>query len=162
MSQVPAIFTNRVMARRIRAAYISAPLSVVDHGKRRADVCGSDPPRHHPVCEYRGHLAHLSDVQSSFGEPQVIPIPKVNGVPDLPLDIPALERSLRHPRTFFSSAMSVLACILTLLAVVPLASVLYMLIVRGGHRLSLTLFTELPPAAGMAGGGIGNALLGTF
>ena len=88
--------------------------------------------------------------------------PTLPPIPDLPVNVPALEKSLRHPRTLFSSAMSVLACILTLLAVVPLASVLYMLIVRGGHRLSLTLFTELPPAAGMAGGGIGNALVGTF
>jgi phosphate transport system permease protein len=37
-----------------------------------------------------------------------------------------------------------------------------MLIVRGGKRLSLALFTELPPAAGMVGGGIGNALVGTI
>lgn len=87
---------------------------------------------------------------------------KLPPIPDVPPNLPALERSLRHPRTLFSSAMSVLACTLTVLAVVPLASVLYMLIVRGGHRLSLSLFTELPPAAGMMGGGIGNALVGTF
>jgi phosphate transport system permease protein len=37
-----------------------------------------------------------------------------------------------------------------------------MLIVRGGERLSIALFTELPPAAGMSGGGIGNAILGTL
>jgi phosphate transport system permease protein len=90
------------------------------------------------------------------------PTQHLPGITDVPLDLPKLERSLRHPRTFFSSAMSVLACTLTVLAVVPLASVLYMLIVRGGHRLSLTLFTDLPPAAGMVGGGIGNALVGTF
>ena len=28
------------------------------------------------------------------------------------------------------------------------------------QRLSLALFTELPPAAGMAGGGFGNAIAG--
>jgi phosphate transport system permease protein len=39
-----------------------------------------------------------------------------------------------------------------------------MLIYRGGQRLSVSLFTELPPAAGMPPGvgGIGNALLGTL
>jgi len=37
-----------------------------------------------------------------------------------------------------------------------------MLLRRGSERLSLALFTELPPAAGMSGGGIGNALLGTL
>jgi phosphate transport system permease protein len=78
------------------------------------------------------------------------------------IDMPALERSLRSPRTFFSAAMSVLTAGMTLLAVFPLVSVLYMLIVRGGSRLGLALFTELPPAAGMSGGGIGNALVGTL
>ena len=33
---------------------------------------------------------------------------------------------------------------------------------RGEPSLRPSLFTELPPAAGMAGGGIGNALLGTL
>jgi phosphate transport system permease protein len=78
------------------------------------------------------------------------------------IDMPALERSLRSPRTFFSAAMSVLTAGMTLLAVFPLVSVLYMLIVRGGSRLGLALFTDLPPAAGMSGGGIGNALVGTL
>jgi phosphate transport system permease protein len=92
----------------------------------------------------------------------MMPNPKVPPIPDGPVDLPNLERSLRHPRTLFSDAMSVLTGLMTLLAVVPLASVLYMVIVRGGKRISLTLFTELPPAAGMEGGGIGNALLGTI
>jgi phosphate transport system permease protein len=34
--------------------------------------------------------------------------------------------------------------------------------VRGGHLLSPSLFSELTPGAGMEGGGIGNALLGTL
>jgi len=79
-----------------------------------------------------------------------------------PGDLDQLEWSLRKPRTLKSSVLSVLCSILALLAAVPLASVLLMLIVRGGRRLSLALFTELPPAAGMVGGGIGNAILGTL
>jgi phosphate transport system permease protein len=85
-------------------------------------------------------------------------------LPDLPegsIDVPKLERSLRHPRTFISAALSVVVAIFTAIAVVPLISVLYMVIVRGGQRISVALFTELPPAAGMQGGGIGNALTGT-
>jgi phosphate transport system permease protein len=78
------------------------------------------------------------------------------------VDLPKLERTLRHPRTLFSVFMSVLTGAMTVLALVPLVSVLLLLIWRGGQRLSLTLFTELPPAAGMAGGGIGNALVGTL
>jgi phosphate transport system permease protein len=37
-----------------------------------------------------------------------------------------------------------------------------MLIVEGGSRLSLTLFTELPPAGFELGGGFGNAIVGTL
>jgi phosphate transport system permease protein len=89
-------------------------------------------------------------------------IPTIPPMPDRPVDLPGLEKSLRHPRTLLSAALSVLVAILTMLAVVPLLSVLYMVIVRGGQRINLALFTELPPAAGMTGGGIGNALLGTL
>ncbi len=77
-------------------------------------------------------------------------------------DLNLLDRSLRRPRTLVNYCLSILCGILALLAAVPLASVLLMLIVRGGSRLSLALFTQLPPAAGMAGGGIGNAILGTI
>jgi phosphate transport system permease protein len=76
-----------------------------------------------------------------------------------PLD---LERRLRKPRTLFSAAMSVIAGLMALTAMIPLTSVLTMLIWRGGQRLNLQLFTQLPPAAGMTGGGIGNALVGTL
>lgn len=48
------------------------------------------------------------------------------------------------------------------LAAVPLISVLYMLITRGGARLSLEVFTELPPTGFEMGGGFGNAMAGTF
>jgi phosphate transport system permease protein len=80
------------------------------------------------------------------------------------IDLPRLEKTLRSPRTLFSAVLSVLTGAMTLLAMVPLFSVLIMLIVRGGRRLSLALFTDLPPAAGMPSdaGGIGNAILGTL
>jgi phosphate transport system permease protein len=81
----------------------------------------------------------------------------VEGFPELDL-----ERQLYKPRTLFSTAMSVVAGIMSLIAMIPLTSVLAMLIWRGGQRLSLELFTKLPPAAGMDGGGIGNAILGTL
>jgi phosphate transport system permease protein len=82
--------------------------------------------------------------------------------PSQEIDLPALERSLRHPRTLFSACMSVVVGLMTLIALVPLFSVLVMLTVRGGQRIGVALFTELPPAAGMTGGGIGNAILGTL
>jgi phosphate transport system permease protein len=78
------------------------------------------------------------------------------------IDLPELEKSLRSPRTLFSFCMSTLTLVLTALAIIPLFSVLFMLIWRGGPSISLSLFTSLPPAAGMVGGGIGNALVGTL
>jgi phosphate transport system permease protein len=82
--------------------------------------------------------------------------------PPLEIDVKKLEKSLRHPRTLFSFCMSGLCGLLSFMAMVPLFSVLLMLLWQGGQRLSFSLFTELPPAAGMIGGGIGNALLGTL
>jgi phosphate transport system permease protein len=47
-------------------------------------------------------------------------------------------------------------------AAIPLVSVLYMLVVRGGSRLTLDVFLELPPAGFEMGGGFGNAIAGTL
>jgi phosphate transport system permease protein len=77
-------------------------------------------------------------------------------------EITELKKSLRRPRALFSFAMSSLATLLTLAALVPLFSVVIMLAYRGGKQLSLRVFTELPPAAFEEGGGFGNAILGTL
>lgn len=53
------------------------------------------------------------------------------------------------------------AWLVALLGAIPLFSVIYMLVVKGGARLNIALFTELPPAGFEAGGGIGNAIQGT-
>src|SRR5262245_21096758 len=81
------------------------------------------------------------------------------------IDYPSLERSLRSSRTFFSSLFTVITAAMAVMAMFPLFSVLFMLIYKGGGKVvsaGLSLFTEVPPAAGMEGGGIGNALLGTL
>jgi phosphate transport system permease protein len=90
-----------------------------------------------------------------IGYPTGVPSPKS-------VDLAVLDKSLRRPRTLFSYCMSALCGILALAAAVPLLSVLIMLVWRGGASLRPTLFTELPPAAGMAGGGVGNAVIGTL
>jgi phosphate transport system permease protein len=77
-------------------------------------------------------------------------------------DLSDLERSLRRPRSLFSWAMSVLTGAMTIFALVPLLSVLYLLITRGGKQLGLAAFRELPPAALAPGGGFGNAVVGTL
>jgi len=70
--------------------------------------------------------------------------------------------SLSNPRTLFNRIFTGVALVLSGCALLPLFSVLYMLLVRGASMLSLKLFIELTPGAGMEGGGIGNAILGTL
>jgi phosphate transport system permease protein len=87
-----------------------------------------------------------------------------SGSDALESSVPSLDlrRSLVEPRTFRSALLSVLAWFAAVIASIPLISVLYMLIVRGGARLNLDLFTELPPAGFEEGGGFGNAIIGTL
>jgi len=73
-----------------------------------------------------------------------------------------LERSLRQPRSLLNAILSTLTTVLTLAALFPLFSVLYLLGLRGGKQLGFALLTDLPPAAMMAGGGFGNAIVGTL
>jgi len=79
-----------------------------------------------------------------------------------PADAPNLQRSWVEPRSLLNLVLSGLTWIAAIIASVPLFSVLYGLIVRGGHRLSLEVFTELPPAGFEEGGGFGNAIVGTL
>ena len=75
---------------------------------------------------------------------------------------PSFRRSFSEPRTLVNAGLTVLAVALSLVAMFPLFSVLYMLLVKGAALLSPSLFTELTPGAGMDGGGIGNAIVGTL
>ncbi|NBB68924.1 MAG: phosphate ABC transporter permease PstA [Alphaproteobacteria bacterium] len=75
---------------------------------------------------------------------------------------PDLARNFADRRALTSRALTVGVWVVAILASVPLISVLYMLISQGGARLGLELFTGLPPAGFAAGGGIGNAILGTL
>lgn len=82
------------------------------------------------------------------------------------LSTPALgSKSLQRRfegRALRSLVLTSLVWCTAFLAAVPLISVLYMLITRGGARLSLEVFTELPPTGFEMGGGFGNAMAGTF
>jgi phosphate transport system permease protein len=73
-----------------------------------------------------------------------------------------LQKSLRRPRSLFSYMMNVLTATLTFVALVPLFSVVYMLVVAGMHAMNFAVFTSLPPGPNEAGGGFGNAILGTL
>jgi phosphate transport system permease protein len=116
----------------------------------------SRPPREPGLGEIMGVAGGMQAETVGVPEPGTpVPAPPVIAPPEL-------ERRLRSPRTLFSAIMSGIAGLMTLIAMVPLFSVLIMVLYRGGTRLGPALFTDLPPAAGMSGGGIGNALLGTL
>ena len=72
----------------------------------------------------------------------------------------ALGRRWTGPR-IFSVIMTAVVATATLLAVIPLFSVIYMVLAKGLDQFRLSLLWELPPGAGMEGGGFGNALVGT-
>jgi phosphate transport system permease protein len=65
-------------------------------------------------------------------------------------------------RNRFNQLLTGTAGLFAALAVLPLFLVLLYVLVQGGRLLSLRLLTELPPAPGLEGGGIGNAILGTI
>ncbi len=72
-----------------------------------------------------------------------------------------MNRSM-NPRSLFGIVMTILAGACVVLALIPLFAVLFYVIVQGGSRLNLDLFTKLPPPPGLKGGGIANAIIGTL
>jgi phosphate transport system permease protein len=65
----------------------------------------------------------------------------------------------RLARNTFWTALCVGCSFLTL---IPLFSIVYLAIVKGLPLLTPRIFTELPPAPGVEGGGFGNAVQGTL
>jgi phosphate transport system permease protein len=65
-------------------------------------------------------------------------------------------------RSLWSKFLSCICVGLALLTLVPLFSIIFLVLKNGLPLLSWSVFTELPPAAGMTGGGFGNAVAGTF
>ena len=65
-------------------------------------------------------------------------------------------------RSLWSKFLSAICVGLALLTLVPLFSIIFLVLKNGLPLLSWGVFTELPPAAGMTGGGFGNAVVGTL
>ncbi|HTT71399.1 MAG TPA: phosphate ABC transporter permease PstA [Anaeromyxobacteraceae bacterium] len=64
-------------------------------------------------------------------------------------------------RTFVNHAVTVLCGLMVLLALFPLGSLLWLVVSKGVPGLTFAFFTSLPTPVGEAGGGVGNAILGT-
>lgn len=69
---------------------------------------------------------------------------------------PALARNRRNQ--LFTAVATICAAV----AVLPLILVLIYVLIKGGSLITLQLLIGLPPAPGLGGGGIGNAILGTI
>jgi phosphate transport system permease protein len=65
-------------------------------------------------------------------------------------------------RQFKNTLMQVVACACAILVVTPLVLVFYHLIKLGFSSINWAFFTQLPKAVGESGGGMGNAIVGTF
>ncbi|MCJ8282316.1 MAG: phosphate ABC transporter permease PstA [Rivularia sp. ALOHA_DT_140] len=76
----------------------------------------------------------------------------------------SLYRSSSSHRTLFKIVMNCVIFVCGVLALLPLILVLSYLLIKGVGSLRLSLFTELPPAAGreFGTGGFGNAIIGTL
>ncbi len=65
-------------------------------------------------------------------------------------------------RLFRNHFLTGLCIAISLLTLVPLFSIIVLVIKNGLPLLSTNLFTQLPPAPGLDGGGFGNAIVGTL
>lgn len=65
-------------------------------------------------------------------------------------------------RSFYNKTLNSVCVGLAFLTLIPLFSIVYLVLKNGFPLLKPSVFTELPPAAGLTGGGFGNAVIGTF
>jgi phosphate transport system permease protein len=70
--------------------------------------------------------------------------------------------NLRLRRRIVNGAMTALCALGLVVALVPLASVLWLVVSKGIRGLDLGFFTALPMPVGEPGGGVGNAILGSL
>jgi phosphate transport system permease protein len=74
--------------------------------------------------------------------------------------LPARARNYRR-RKFTNTIMLGLCGLATLVAILPLAWILFYVVQEGGRFLSVDFFTQLPTPVGVPGGGVLNALVGS-
>jgi phosphate transport system permease protein len=74
----------------------------------------------------------------------------------------SVESTKMLGRSLGNRLLTGLCIALSFAALIPLASILYLVVKNGSELLDWSIFTQLPPASGMTGGGFGNAISGTF
>ena len=74
----------------------------------------------------------------------------------------ALQYSVAPSRKLFGNIMTGLVFFCVIITILPLGSILFTVIKNGIGSISPAVFTELPPAAGVSGGGFRNAIVGTL
>ncbi len=74
----------------------------------------------------------------------------------------SVESTKMLGRSLGNRLLTGLCIALSFAALIPLASILYLVVKNGSELLDWSIFTQLPPASGMTGGGFGNAIAGTF
>jgi phosphate transport system permease protein len=77
-------------------------------------------------------------------------------------DLIGSEFAVAPNRKLLGKVMTGLVFTCVAISLIPLASILFMVIANGIAGFSPAVFTDLPPAAGMQGGGLRNAIVGTF
>ncbi|MFP4020762.1 MAG: phosphate ABC transporter permease PstA [Halanaerobium sp.] len=65
-------------------------------------------------------------------------------------------------RKFINFVIFAICGIMAVTVILPLISILIQVTARGMANIDLNFFTKLPPSPGKAGGGLGNAILGTI
>jgi phosphate transport system permease protein len=65
-------------------------------------------------------------------------------------------------RTFKNAFMQTLTFVCAILVIMPLLLVFYHLVMQGFTSINWAFFTQLPKPVGEPGGGMGNAIVGTF
>jgi phosphate transport system permease protein len=74
----------------------------------------------------------------------------------------SVQRRRRHYRKLKSDFMVAVTVGATVLALIPLFLVFGYLVGKGASSLSWSFFTRMPASVGQAGGGMANAIVGTF
>src|SRR5262245_13151030 len=75
---------------------------------------------------------------------------------------PEMDTANHRRRKFVNHLMQVLTCVCALFVVVPLCLVFYHVLKSGLGSLNWAFFTQLPKPVGESGGGMANAIVGTF